>query len=98
MTLALFRLIEPASGAIIIDGEDISDIALYALRSKLTILPQVTYYPCSLKYLQQVINSIQHCMSESLDLLLSNIRIRENILFSRSECNFEMTASLAYVR
>ena len=41
LTLSLFRLIEPASGSILIDGEDISRLGLYDLRSKLTILPQV---------------------------------------------------------
>jgi len=41
MTLALFRLIEAAQGGIIIDGVNISDVALYPLRSRLVILPQV---------------------------------------------------------
>lgn len=40
MTLSLFRLIEAAEGAIIIDGEDISKMGLHDLRSKLTIIPQ----------------------------------------------------------
>ncbi|XP_012944065.1 multidrug resistance-associated protein 1 [Aplysia californica] len=40
MTVALFRLIEAASGSIIIDSNTISDIGLHDLRSKITILPQ----------------------------------------------------------
>ncbi|XP_059143447.1 multidrug resistance-associated protein 1-like isoform X2 [Physella acuta] len=40
LTVALFRLIEAASGSINIDGIPISDIGLHDLRSKLTILPQ----------------------------------------------------------
>ncbi len=42
MTLALFRIIEGASGSIVIDDVSISRIGLHQLRSKLTIIPQVT--------------------------------------------------------
>lgn len=40
MTLSLFRIIESAGGAILIDGEDISKLGLHTLRSCLTIIPQ----------------------------------------------------------
>ncbi|XP_054167266.1 ATP-binding cassette sub-family C member 2-like [Oppia nitens] len=40
LTLALFRLIEPSIGRIIIDGIDISQLSLHDLRSRLTIIPQ----------------------------------------------------------
>ena len=41
LTLALFRMIEPIEGKIVIDGIDISEIGLHDLRSNLTIIPQV---------------------------------------------------------
>jgi ABC-type multidrug transport system fused ATPase/permease subunit len=40
LTLGLFRIIEPSSGAIVIDGVNIAEIGLHDLRSKLTIIPQ----------------------------------------------------------
>jgi ABC-type multidrug transport system fused ATPase/permease subunit len=40
VTLALFRMVEPSSGAIIIDGVNISRLGLHDLRSNITIIPQ----------------------------------------------------------
>lgn len=40
MTLSLFRLIEAATGTILIDDIDISRLGLFDLRSRLTIIPQ----------------------------------------------------------
>ena len=40
MTLAMFRIIEPAGGSIVIDGVDISQIGLHDLKSRLSIIPQ----------------------------------------------------------
>ena len=42
MALSLFRIIEAATGTINIDGVDIADIGLHDLRSKLTVIPQVS--------------------------------------------------------
>jgi ABC-type multidrug transport system fused ATPase/permease subunit len=43
LTLALFRIIEATSGSIVIDGVNIGNIGLRDLRSKLTIIPQVSH-------------------------------------------------------
>lgn len=41
LTLAFFRIIEAAGGAIFIDNQNISKMGLFDLRSKLAIIPQV---------------------------------------------------------
>ena len=46
LSLALFRVIEAASGSIVIDGVDISSIGLHELRSRITIIPQVRRLYC----------------------------------------------------
>jgi ABC-type multidrug transport system fused ATPase/permease subunit len=40
VTLALFRMIEPTQGRIIIDGVDIARLGLHDLRSNITVIPQ----------------------------------------------------------
>ena len=44
LTLALFRIIESAGGSITIDGVNIADYGLDDLRSRITIIPQVSGY------------------------------------------------------
>jgi len=43
MTLALFRIIEPACGYIEIDGYDICRMGLHDVRTKLTVIAQVRH-------------------------------------------------------
>ena len=40
LILALFRLVEPCGGSIVIDGLDVSSLGLAALRKAITIIPQ----------------------------------------------------------
>lgn len=42
LTLGLFRIIEAAEGHIFIDGVDIAKLGLHELRSRITIIPQVS--------------------------------------------------------
>ncbi|CAO3612277.1 unnamed protein product [Cunninghamella blakesleeana] len=40
LALSMFRFMEPSEGTILIDGVDITQLSLYDLRSRLTIIPQ----------------------------------------------------------
>lgn len=42
--MALYRIIEPCGGRILIDGIDTSTIGLWDLRSKLSLVPQVRLF------------------------------------------------------
>ena len=39
--MTLFRIVEPSSGSILVDGVDIGGIGLFDLRSRLALVPQV---------------------------------------------------------
>ena len=51
LSLALFRILEPHTGSIVIDGQDIRSVGLQCLRSRLTIIPQEpTLFSGSLRF------------------------------------------------
>ncbi len=70
LTLALFRIIEPAGGSILIDGIDVSTLGLEDLRSKITIIPQVQ---CMLVY-ASVWNVDAHVTYRCLCIFTSKIK------------------------
>ena len=41
LSLGLFRIIEPASGSIVIDNRDVTQMGLHDIRGKISIIPQV---------------------------------------------------------
>ena len=43
LMMALFRIVEPTSGTIFIDGLDITEMGLFDLRSRLALVPQVYF-------------------------------------------------------
>ena len=44
LALAMFRILEAAGGAIVVDGVNISSIGLDDLRSRITIIPQASLH------------------------------------------------------
>ena len=41
LMMALYRIVEPSGGRILIDGIDVATIGLFDLRSRLALVPQV---------------------------------------------------------
>ena len=66
LTLSMFRIIEAAGGAILIDGVNVGDLGLDDLRSKVTIIPQVSLFTRGVK---EVIDGIfMYCAGPCLIL------------------------------
>lgn len=70
LTLGLFRIIEAAEGHIFIDGVDIGQLGLHDLRSRITIIPQVSIDRTLMVMDLMVYFSIQH----------SSVQIKEKTL------------------
>ncbi|GFR21980.1 multidrug resistance-associated protein 1 [Trichonephila clavata] len=60
LALALFRIVEPEDGTILIDGIDIAMLGLHDLRSKITVIPQVLILIHGNHYLHGLLFSVRH--------------------------------------
>lgn len=69
LTLALFRIIEPAVGSILIDGKDITKYGLHDLRSKITIIPQVSAQMSALTDLTISVDHFSVCVEGPCSVL-----------------------------
>ncbi|KAJ8489168.1 hypothetical protein ONZ45_g13681 [Pleurotus djamor] len=68
LAMSLLRFVDPASGRILIDGIDISQIGIYDLRSRLTFIPQdATLFSGTLR--ENLDPFEEHSDSECMDVL-----------------------------
>ena len=51
--MALYRIVEPSGGRILIDGVDIASIGLFDLRSRLALVPQVCICSAALQFYEK---------------------------------------------
>jgi len=77
IALALFRILEAAKGSVIIDGVDVADLGLHDLRSKLTVIPQVTFRRLPLAFNDHVQGRRQRG-----DVVSEHPQLRPSILFT----------------
>ena len=49
--MSIYRIVEPCGGKVTIDGQDICQIGLFDLRSRLALVPQVGFAASSQLYL-----------------------------------------------
>ena len=70
LTLSMFRIIEAAGGAIIIDNNNIANFGLDDLRSKITIIPQVG---TSMPWIERLLEDVSHVISARVTSSLGTI-------------------------
>lgn len=75
LTLCLFRIVEAAGGHIYIDNIDIGKIGLGDLRSKLTIIPQVTFLFLMNAGWEHIKNLQKYCFATKPLVLILSVKL-----------------------
>jgi len=87
--MSLFRIVEPMSGKIIIDGVDISEIGLETLRKNITIIPQdPTLFTGSLK---SNLDPFNEYSDAQLLKILDKAQLSDQIIGNRGGLSFEIS-------
>ena len=81
LSLGLFRIMEAAGGSITVDGVDVASIGLQDLRSRITIIPQVSHtcYLCGARGVGMSVLTGHHpedCSRWSCAVVCFDYRIR----------------------
>ena len=75
LMMSLFRVVEPSSGSISIDGIDIQSVGLFDLRSRLALVPQACWIDCfSSSSLLGPCSSTSACPPTDFEQHLSGVR------------------------
>ncbi|CDW59347.1 multidrug resistance associated protein 1 [Trichuris trichiura] len=88
LTQALFRIVEPAGGSIVIDSIDITILGLHSLRSRLTIIPQEPVLFCG--SVRMNLDPFEAYSDEQVWNALENAHLKEYISSLPNKLQYEV--------